>query len=452
MDFGQNNSAGVVIAAVGVSRGIFWAVLLGKTMIFDCFSYSERKCSGLCIKLTAGCLKLQSTCREKFLTWEKRKNEEFSVILYSELDKWTLDKTVWHGLSKLHSACPEESFEHFSLEKRWLLKDFRTLSRKSSGLCQKSMAGFPKLQTTCPEKNFERENFWKNDDFVVILYFEWKKNGFWATQFGRGCHSCTRRFQRNLLSICHWKNDEFWMKFVLWAKKFRTLPKFYCRFPKLQSTCQEKNCEREWNWKNDDSLVILKLWVKKLDSEQNNWAGVVKTTFGVSRGILWQFFNEKRLVFHVFLHFEQNHCLLLPNIYGRVSETSIYVSGGKNWEKKNEKKRLFLGNFVLWVKKIGLRAKQFGKGCQSFIRRVQRNLFRFFYWKNDDIWMIFALWAKKFRTLPKIYGRVSETSNYVSGEKFWERKTLKKWRLLSNFVLWVKKVGFWAKQFWQGLS
>ena len=192
-----------------------------------------------------------------------------------------------------------------------------------------------------------------------------------------GCQSCIRRVQRNLLSICHWKNDEFWMKFVLWAKKFRTLPKFYCRFPKLQSTCQEKNCEREWNWKNDDSLVILKLWVKKLDSEQNNWAGVVKTTFGVSRGILWQFFNEKRLVFHVFLHFEQNHCLLLPNIYGRVSETSIYVSGGKNWEKKNEKKRLFLGNFVLWVKKIGLRAKQFGKGCQSFIRRVQRNLFSF---------------------------------------------------------------------------
>ena len=194
LDFGQNNSAGVVIAAVGVSRGIFWAVLLGKTMIFDCFSYSERKCSGLCIKLTAGCLKLQSTCREKFLTWEKRKNEEFSVILYSELDKWTLDKTVWHGLSKLHSACPEESFEHFSLEKRWLLKDFRTLSRKSSGLCQKSMAGFPKLQTTCPEKNFEREKFlkkwWFRSNFVLWV----KKVGFWAKQFCRGCHSCSRRF------------------------------------------------------------------------------------------------------------------------------------------------------------------------------------------------------------------------------------------------------------------
>ena len=87
-----------------------------------------------------------------------------------------------------------------------------------------------------------------------------------------------------------------------------------------------------------------------MDSEQNNWAGAVKTTFSVSRGILWQFFTEKRMVFHIFLHFEQNHCLLLPNIYGRVSETSIYVSGGKNWEKKS-KKRLFLGNFVLWVKK-----------------------------------------------------------------------------------------------------
>ena len=172
--------------------------------------------------------------------------------------------------------------------------------------------------------HFERENFWKNDDFVVILYFEKKR---WAFVI------------------------EFWMKFVLWAKKFRTLPKFYCRFPKLQSTCQEKNCERERNWKNDDSLVILKLWVKKLDSEQNNWAGVVKTTFGVSRGILWQFFIEKRLVFHVFLHFEQNHWWLLPKIYGRVFETSIYVSGEKFWERKTLKKRRFLSNFVLWVKK-----------------------------------------------------------------------------------------------------
>ena len=88
MDFGQNNSTGFVKAAFGVSRGIFWAFFIGKTMTFERFSHFEQK---------------------------------------------------------------------------------------SSGLCQKSTAGFPKFQTTCPEKNFEIEKFWKNDDFddfVVILYFE----------------------------------------------------------------------------------------------------------------------------------------------------------------------------------------------------------------------------------------------------------------------------------------
>ena len=159
LDFKQNNPVGVVIAAFGVSRGIFWAVLFGKTMIFDWFSYSERKCSGLCIKLTAGCLKLQSTCPEKFLTWEKWKNEDFSVILYSELEKWTL-----------------------------------------------------------------------------------------AKQFGMGCQSCIRRVQRNLLSIFHWKNDDFRKIFSLWAKKFPTLPKIYGR---VSETSIYVSGEKIWEKKNE---------------------------------------------------------------------------------------------------------------------------------------------------------------------------------------------------------
>ena len=100
-------------------------------------------------------------------------------------------------------------------------------------------------------------------------------------------------------------------------------------------------------------------------------AGVVETTFGVSRGIMWGFFIEKRMIFHIFLHFEQKHCWLLPNIYGRVSETSIYVSGKTFWEKKNEK-RWFLSNFVLWVKKkLEIGRTNFGRVCQKCILRVQ---------------------------------------------------------------------------------
>ena len=87
-------------------------------------------------------------------------------------------------------------------------------------------------------------------------------------------------------------------------------------------------------------IFFLKLYFRQnfFNSGQSNSAGVVKTTFGVSRGILWAFFIDERMIFNIFFHFEQNHCWLLPNIYGRVSETSIYVSGevfwGKNWKKK----------------------------------------------------------------------------------------------------------------------
>ena len=90
-------------------------------------------------------------------------------------------------------------------------------------------------------------------------------------------------------------------------------------------------------------------------------AGIVKTTFGVSRGKMWGFLIEKRMIFHIFLHFDKNHCWFLPNSYGRVSETSIYVSGEKFWEKKNEK-RWFLRNFVIWVKKLGNWANKIMQG------------------------------------------------------------------------------------------
>ena len=93
---------------------------------------------------------------------------------------------------------------------------------------------------------------------------------------------------------------------------------------------------------------------------QSNLAGVVQTAFGVSRWILWAFFIEKRMSFNIFFHFEQNQCWLLPNIYGRVSETSIYVSG-EIFEKKIEKRR-FLTNFVLWVKKFATWATKFRQG------------------------------------------------------------------------------------------
>ena len=289
---------------------------------------------------------------------------------------WTLGKTIRQGLSKLHSGCPEESLEHFSLKKRWFLNEICTLSKRSSGLCQNFTAGFPKLQSMCPEKNCERDKIWKKDDFLVFLYFEWNKLDSGQSNWAGGCQNCLRRVWRNMERIFQWK-------------------------------------------KNDISY---------------------------------------------FLHFEQNYCWLLPNIYGRVSETSIYASGEKFWEKKKWQRDDFLVILYFELKKKGHWAKEFSRGCQSCIWFVQRKLLSIFFFEKTMIFrMIFLLWPKNVRTLPKIYGRVTEISIYVSGEKFCERKILKtddvlvtlyfEWKELNNGqsnLAWLVKAAFGVSRgtFW----
>ena len=98
------------------------------------------------------------------------------------------------GLSKLHSACPEEKCEDFSLKQGWFYISFCTLSKNIVDFCQTVTAGFPKLQSTCPEKTFGRKKL-KKEDFLVILYFEWKNLELGRTNFGRVCQKCILRVQ-----------------------------------------------------------------------------------------------------------------------------------------------------------------------------------------------------------------------------------------------------------------
>ena len=162
MDLGQNNSAGVVIAALGVSRGMFWAVLFGKTMISDWLSYFEQKWSRLCQKLTAGCPKLQSTSPEKVFETKKMKNYDFSVILYFERKISNFARKRLSMCAK--TACCVSSGTFWGNEgcwKKWFLTTFRALSWKFWNVDKNITAGFPKLQTNCPG-NFFAKIFLKN--------------------------------------------------------------------------------------------------------------------------------------------------------------------------------------------------------------------------------------------------------------------------------------------------
>ena len=177
---------------------------------------------------------------------------------------------------------------------------------------------------------------WFLSNFVL-----WFKNiGLWAKQFGRGCQRCIWRVQRNLLSIFIEKTMIFEWNLYFEQKISGLSQNFTLGFPKLQSMCPEKIGERDKIWKSDDFLVILYSKFKKLDFGQKSLARVVKAAIGVSRGIFWAFFIEKTMIFEWNLFFEQKKFRTLPKLYGRVSETSIYVSGEKVWEKKNEKKMI----------------------------------------------------------------------------------------------------------------
>ena len=336
----EKNPTGFVKAAFGVSRGIFWEFFIAKTEIFEWISYFEPKSSGLCQKITAGFPILQSTCPEKNLRERKEKKDDFLVILYSELKNWTLGKTVWQGLSKLHSACPEESFEHFSLEKRWFLKDFCTLSGRNPDFAKNLRQGLQNLHLRVRKKNLSQRS-WKKDDYSVFLYFELNnldfgqnnsagvvkaafglsRGIFWAFFIGK-----TMTFE----SFLHFEQKRSWL-----------CQKLTAGFPILQSTCPEKKFEREKLWKKRWFLSNFVLWVIKLVFGQNSLAGVVKASFGVSRGIFGALFIGKRMIWFLndFCTLSGRNPEFAKNLRQGLHNLQLRVRK-KIWAKEVEKKMI----------------------------------------------------------------------------------------------------------------
>ena len=236
----------------------------------------------------------------------------------------------------MHSTCPQESFEHFSLKKLWFWNEFRTLSEKIPDFARKVGQGLRNFNLRVRRKIVREKNlkkWWCFGNFVLWA----KKIELWAKQFGRGCQSCIWRVQRNLLSIFHWKNDDFWMIFGLWAKKNRNSPKFYGRFPKLQSTCPEKKFERQKMKKKRWFLGNFVLRVKKLDFGQNSLAMVVKDAFGVSRAIFWAFFIEETMISEWNSYFERKSSGLCQNFTADFRNSNLRVRRKFVREKKIEK-------------------------------------------------------------------------------------------------------------------
>ena len=195
----------------------------------------------------------------------------------------TLCKTLREGLWKLHSACPEECFEHFSLKKGWFLISFSTLSKIIVDFCQTFTAGFPKLQFTCPEKFFEEKN--EKRRFISNFVFWVKKFGTWANKFRHGLpkvHSACPETLLEEIKISGKKNG-FLVPLMPWGKICRILSKRFHKFmaeiiavcfSELHSTCPGDVFEEKTLFENDDFIVIFLPWANKFGHLRGNFYGV----------------------------------------------------------------------------------------------------------------------------------------------------------------------------------
>ena len=152
----------------------------------------------------------------------------------------------------MHSACPEESFEHFFSKKLWFWNEFRTLSEKIP-------------------------------DFAKIL----------------------RQISETSIYV---SGEKFW---------------------------ETKNEKKRWFLGN---FVVR---VKKQDFGQNSLAMVVKDAFGVSRAIFWAFFIEKTMISEWNSYFERKSSGLFQNFTADFRNSNLRVRRKFVREKKIEKMMMF---------------------------------------------------------------------------------------------------------------
>ena len=124
-----------------------------------------------------------------------------------------------------------------------------------------------------------------------------------------------------------------------------------------------------------------------------------------------------------FLERKTLECWLKIN--NKVFKTTTSISRETIRDKNFFKKSFFL-KFVLQANFFQLWAKQFGRGCQNYIRRVQRNIVRLFHWKKDDFSYLFPLWAESLLTTAKHLRQGFRNFNLRVRKKILREKKMKK--------------------------
>ena len=260
------------------------------------------------------------------------------------------------------------------------------MSKNIVDFCQTVTAAFPKLQSTCPEKNFERKKM-KKDDFLEILYFEWKNLEIGRTNFGRVCQKCILRVQgssQRKKNLC--KKRGFIVLLVPWGKICRPLSKkilevlaknLLCVFQNFILRVQRPFLRKNF-FENDDFLVIFVPWEnnfgqlrgKFYGAQQTIYYRVFETAIYLSRETNWEFFWGKLWFFNLFRNLAKIILVFGKKLSPRGVKTALRESKWRLWGFFLKKPGFFV-NSAPWAEKFRTFAKHLRQGFQNINRSVQ---------------------------------------------------------------------------------
>ena len=150
---------------------------------------------------------------------------------------------------------------------------------------------------------------------------------------------------RGIFWAFFWKKQWFLNDFCTLSEKVRDFAKNLRQgLRNFNLRVRKKNVREKKNWKNDDFSLFSYFEQKKLDSGRSNWAGVVKTTFGVCED-----FSLKKGWFFIYFCTVSTIIVDFCQIFMAEFPKLQFTCQEKFFERKKMTRIWFLSNFVLWV-------------------------------------------------------------------------------------------------------
>ena len=241
-----------------MSRGTFWGFFWRHEIYF--ISYLERKYFGLLAakNLWQGFQNINLRVQGNNFRNIFSKKVAFSLFFVLRAEKLrSFAKKFTAGFSKLQFTCRGEQFAKLFF-KKFSFSSFCTLSEKFSKIGGKFSTGCAKTAFRVSRRTFRGVSK-KIDEFYVTFVLWAKKNlVVWQKIYSN------LRVHGNFLGKTFSKNVDFSVVFVLWTKKnFQNFGKISGQGFQDHNLRNNENILRQWLcWKNDGFSVVFVSWAK----------------------------------------------------------------------------------------------------------------------------------------------------------------------------------------------